>query len=78
MHGHSAWIRITCAMDIFGNRRALKPMPKFEKMRRLEHDLMLLLKQRFWKEPLWSDGYFCGTIGNASPEAIRHSIANQG
>ncbi len=52
MHGHSAWIRITCAMDIFGNRRALKPMPKFEKMRRLEHDLMLLLKQRFWKETL--------------------------
>jgi REP element-mobilizing transposase RayT len=48
-------------------------------LRRLEHDLILLLKQRLWKErTLWSDGYFCGTIGNASQEAIGHSIAGHG
>jgi len=37
------------------------------------------LTQHFWKKrTFWSDGYFCCTIGNASQEAIRHSIANQG
>ncbi len=37
------------------------------------------LTKHFWKErTFWSDGYFCCTIGNASEEAIRLSIANQG
>jgi len=27
---------------------------------------------------LWSDGYFCCTIGNASQETIRGYIASQG
>ncbi len=37
------------------------------------------LQRQFWKErTFWSDGYFCCTIGNASEEAIRHYIANQG
>lgn len=37
------------------------------------------LQRHFWKEcTFWSDGYFCCTIGNASEEAIRHYIANQG
>ena len=37
------------------------------------------LKRHFWKEStFWSDGYFCGTIGNASQETIRHSIESQG
>jgi putative transposase len=26
----------------------------------------------------WSDGSFCGTIGNASQETMRHSIESQG
>jgi putative transposase len=37
------------------------------------------LRRQFWKErTFWSDGYFCCTIGNASQEAIRQYIANQG
>ena len=37
------------------------------------------LKREFWKErTFWSDGYFCCTIGNASQETIRSSIASQG
>jgi putative transposase len=32
-----------------------------------------------WKErTFWSDGYFCCTIGNASPTTIRQSIEQQG
>jgi putative transposase len=37
------------------------------------------LKRHFWKEKtFWSDGYFCGTIGNASQETIRQYIESQG
>jgi len=37
------------------------------------------LKQEFWKErTFWSDEYFCCTIGHASQETIRSSIASQG
>jgi putative transposase len=37
------------------------------------------VQRHFWKElPCWGDGYFCCTLRNASEEAIRHSIANQG
>jgi putative transposase len=55
--------------------RRLKQESTFQLWKSYEADL----KQRFWKErTFWSDGYFCCTIGNASQEAIRHSIANQG
>jgi putative transposase len=55
--------------------RRLKQASTFQLWKSYEADL----KQRFWKErTFWSDGYFCCTIGNASQEAIRHSIANQG
>ncbi|SRR5258706_9013960 len=37
------------------------------------------LKKHFWKErTLWSDGYFCCTIGNTSQETIRQYIESQG
>jgi putative transposase len=37
------------------------------------------LKRHFWKKKtLWSDGYFCCTIGNASQETIRQYIESQG
>ncbi|MFL5626842.1 MAG: transposase [Ktedonobacteraceae bacterium] len=37
------------------------------------------LKRHDWRaRTFWSDGYFCCTLGNASQEAIRHSIAKQG
>ena len=37
------------------------------------------LQRHFWKErTLWSDGYFCCTIGNASQETIRRYIESQG
>jgi putative transposase len=37
------------------------------------------LNQYFWKErTLWSDGYFCCSIGNASIETVRKYIASQG
>jgi putative transposase len=55
--------------------RRLKQESTFQLWKSYEADL----KQYFWKErTFWSDGYFCGTIGNASQEAIGHSIANQG
>jgi putative transposase len=37
------------------------------------------LKRHFWKErTCWRDGSFCGPIGNASQETIRHYIESQG
>jgi len=55
--------------------RRLKQASTFRLWRTYEKDL----QRHFWKErTFWSDGYFCCTIGNASEEAIRHSIANQG
>jgi putative transposase len=37
------------------------------------------LKRHDWRErTFWIGGYCCCTIGNASQEALRHSIANQG
>ncbi len=91
-------------MDIHGNKVALKPIPKFDKMQRVSARSSWMMHQRpipsfsspltsslsvhncaqietrhFWKErPFWSDGYFCCTSGNATEEAICHSIANQG
>lgn len=33
----------------------------------------------YWKErTLWSDGYFCSTIGNVSEETLKHYIETQG
>jgi len=37
------------------------------------------LRKEFWVErTLWSDGYFCCSIGEASPETIRKYIEQQG
>ena len=37
------------------------------------------LRKEFWVErTLWSDGYFCCSIGEASPEKIRKYIEQQG
>lgn len=39
----------------------------------------LYLKKQFWQEKtFWSDGYFVCSIGEASPNTIKHYIANQG
>jgi len=39
----------------------------------------LHLKQYYWGErTLWSDGYFCSTIGNVSKETVLEYIRNQG
>lgn len=38
-----------------------------------------LLSNHFWKEhTFWSDGYFVCSIGEASPQTIRHYILSQG
>jgi putative transposase len=37
-----------------------------------------LKRQDRRERTFWSDVYFCCTTGNASQEAIRHSIAKQG
>jgi putative transposase len=37
------------------------------------------LSKFYWKEQtLWSDGYFCSTIGNVSEETLKHYIETQG
>jgi putative transposase len=37
------------------------------------------LRKYYWKErTLWSDGYFCSTIGNVSKELVTEYIQNQG
>lgn len=37
------------------------------------------LKKFYWKEnTLWSDGWFCTTVGNISEETLRHYIETQG
>lgn len=37
------------------------------------------LQTQFWKEKtFWSDGYFVGSIGDASPETIPQYIKTQG
>jgi len=55
--------------------RKLKQQFTFRLWQRYETDL----KQEFWKKrTFWSDGYFCCTIGHASQETIRSSIASQG
>jgi putative transposase len=38
-----------------------------------------ILSVNFWKEnTFWSDGYFVCSIGEASPETVRHYILLQG
>ncbi|HEX5553656.1 MAG TPA: IS200/IS605 family transposase, partial [Chitinophagaceae bacterium] len=38
-----------------------------------------ILSANFWKEnTFWSDGYFVCSIGEASPETVRHYILSQG
>ena len=33
----------------------------------------------YWREKtLWSDGWFCSTIGNVSDETLKHYIETQG
>ena len=55
--------------------RRLKQESTFQLWKSYKADL----KQHFWKErTFWSDGYFYWAIGNASQEAIRYSIVNQG
>jgi putative transposase len=37
------------------------------------------LKQFYWREKtLWSDGWFCSTIGNVSESMLKHYIQTQG
>ena len=38
----------------------------------------LLIPYGYEEKTFWSDGYFCGTIGNASQETIRQYIESQG
>jgi REP-associated tyrosine transposase len=55
--------------------RRLKQESPIELWQRYEKEL----KKHFWKErTLWSEGYFCCTIGNASQETIRQYIESQG
>lgn len=38
-----------------------------------------MLRKYFWKEKiLWSDGYFCCSIGEANPNTVREYIRQQG
>ena len=37
-----------------------------------------LMKYHWGKQTLWSDGYFCSTIGNISKEVVIEYIRNQG
>jgi putative transposase len=55
--------------------RRLKQESTIQLWQRYEKEL----KKQFWKErTLWSDGYFCCTIGNVSQETIRQYIESQG
>lgn len=37
------------------------------------------MKRIYWHEnTLWTDGYFCSTIGEVSSETLKHYIQNQG
>lgn len=37
------------------------------------------MKKIYWHEKtLWTDGYFCSTIGEVSSETLKHYIQNQG
>src|SRR6266699_285668 len=55
--------------------RKLKQESTFQLWQRHGPDL----KKPFWKErTFWSDGSLCCTVGNASQETIRHSLASQG
>jgi putative transposase len=55
--------------------RRLKQESTIQLWQRYEKEL----KKQFWKErTLWSDGYFCCTIGNVSQESIRQYIESQG
>jgi putative transposase len=52
---------------------------KQESTHRLWEQKELHLKQYYWHErTLWSDGYFCSTIGNVSKEMVLEYIRNQG
>jgi hypothetical protein len=55
-------------MDIHGNKVDLKPIPKFDKMKRVSARSSWMIQQKI----------FCCTIGNASQETVRHSIESQG
>jgi putative transposase len=66
-----------------------KPSLSIEQvMRRLKqltlHDLWLkdgaYLKRFYWSSNhhLWTNGYFCSTIGDVSEETVRRYIENQG
>lgn len=52
---------------------------KQESTHRLWEQKELHLKQYYWGEhTLWSDGYFCSTIGSISKETVLEYIRNQG
>lgn len=37
------------------------------------------LRQFYWKKKeLWTDGYFCSTVGNISEQTLKKYIENQG
>src|SRR2546423_4558952 len=79
---HWRWIKIIC-MALSKASPAFHPLPvcaqgpqesPFQLWKSYEADL----KHHFWKErTFWSDGYFWCTIGNASQEAMGHSLVNQ-
>ena len=45
---------------------------------RMLQDEFVELKRRYWGQPLWGRGYFCGTVGAVSEEMIKSYVENQG
>lgn len=42
-------------------------------------DYSNIMKKIYWHEhTLWTDGYFCSTIGEVSSKTLKHYIQNQG
>lgn len=55
--------------------RVLKQQSTIQMWRRYASEL----KKQYWKEnTLWTDGYFCSTIGEVSSKTLKHYIQNQG
>ena len=55
--------------------RVLKQQSTIQMWRKYSKEL----KKYYWAEnTLWTDGYFCSTIGEVSSKTLKHYIQNQG
>ena len=52
---------------------------KQESTIRIWEDYYKDMRKIYWSEnTLWTDGYFCSTIGEVSSKTLKHYIQNQG